>query len=210
MTHLSDSLLAIQPGPAPFRMARRSHYLRSMTSLATTVVALSATGCLVSDPPEYQDAERTAPMLQRSLAVPAPTEILPVSLGDSVTFTVPFRSEDGGVAPVALLMLDYTIRGQESLLGLLQQSASDFQDTSRSFSITATFSADSRNRVNPGCHQISMVATHLDNLDTDLLPVGLEDTDVITWWAEITDPNNPESSTLDSCPSNTDLDTEGT
>ncbi len=179
-----------------------------MTALATTVVALSATGCLVSEPPEYQDETRTAPMLQRTLAVPAPTEILPISLDDAVTFTVPFRSEDAGVTPIAVLWLDYTIRGREARLGVDPfQPASDFHDTSRNFSITLGFTDDNL----LGCHQISLVATHRDNLDTGTwLPVSLEDTDVITWWAEIIDPENPESSTLDSCPSNTDLDTGGT
>ena len=205
MTDLSDSSEAARSGPAPFRMARRSHYLRTMTSLATTVVALSATGCLVSDPPEYQEPERTAPMLQRSLAIPAPTEILPISLGDTVTFTVPFRSEDAGVTPIAVLVLDYTIRGREDALSSdPNQPPSDFNDTTRSFSITHTFDG-----VDLGCHQISLVATHFGNLDTNFLPVSLEDTDVVTWWAEITDPADPESSTLDSCPSNTDLDTGG-
>jgi hypothetical protein len=176
-----------------------------MTSLATTVVALSATGCLVADPPEYQEPERTAPMLQRSLALPAPTEIVPISVGDSVTFTVPFRSEDAGVQPIAVLWLDYTIRGSEEVLLPVDRSQpSDFYDTSRSFSITYTF-----DDVDVGCRQVSLVATHLDNLDNSFRPVSLEDTDVVTWWAEITDPNNPESSTLDSCPSNTDLDTGG-
>ncbi|MGC4091233.1 MAG: hypothetical protein QM756_25820 [Polyangiaceae bacterium] len=67
-------------------------------------------GCIVADPPQYQDAERTPPLLDTWGAIPSPLSIIVLdhSTTTKLEVSVPVRSEDQGDSLFAALHLDYT------------------------------------------------------------------------------------------------------
>jgi hypothetical protein len=176
-----------------------------MRSVVACMLVPTATGgCLLSEPPEYENPERIPPVLDVLNTYPSPSQIMPLEVEATETFTVPFRSEDNGVSPYAVLVLDYTVPERRTQSGWTIAPSSTFDDTSRTFEITWTVP----NR--PGCHLVTLLATHLDNRGSDNLPRDDDRTSVVNWWVDILTEGEPSSTQLEDCPSNSFLDvTEG-
>jgi hypothetical protein len=204
MTGLSDLNRDPLVGLAYSRLARQSHPPRSMwIALASVLLLGASSGCLLSDPPEYENQQRIPPVLDVVNADPSPAQILTLQGDDTESVSVPFRSEDDGVNPYAVLVLDYTVPERRTQPGWTIAPPSTFDDTTREFGIAWTVPR------RPGCHLITLLATHLDNRGDDNLPEDPERMSVVIWWAIIAVDGEPTSTTLEDCPSNTFPDATG-
>jgi hypothetical protein len=128
-------------------------------------------GCVVPDPEKFPEPKRGAPVLQTERASPTLDEIKRVVIPSQETFSVPFRSEDAGERPVALLYLDLNTPGERFLGSDAFQQPSTFDDPEiRTFSVTANFEGGCGNRdvddttKEACCHRATMLVTHESNL----------------------------------------------
>src|SRR4029434_5135890 len=71
------------------------------------ILLMSVQGCIVADPPVFEEPERTPPFLDLAAADPPIFEILQQGPADQVRINVPFRSEDAGDRLQAVLFLNY-------------------------------------------------------------------------------------------------------
>ena len=199
MTPLSDFAPRVGLLPCFSAMARQSHSCVSMwLAAAAAVTALCASGCLLSDPPEYDEREQTVPVLDALTAVPAPTQTHLRNKGDTVSITVDFHSEDRGERVFALLFLNFAVEGQSYEWGA-EYPPSTF-DEKRTISTSWTVPGPEELY---GCNQLSLVVTHESNVNWFTRPPGLhhdEGADLLTWWMDI----NDSGETLSECPSSSD------
>jgi hypothetical protein len=138
-------------------------------------------GCLVAEPPAPSNPERTPPMIDFRNTFPLVTQITPVT--GQYEFSVGFRSEDRGDPVFGLLFRDYSLEGEE-YLNLDFERPSTFADTTRKLSIF--WRVPSRSQLS-GCHQVTMVVTHSENL-TDTQPrepISPADVALASWWVHV-------------------------
>jgi hypothetical protein len=165
-----------------------------MWSIPAIAYLASLTGCLVSDPPEYEPPEQTVPVLDAMTAQPPPTQFHSWSSGDSVSFSVQFRSEDRGERVDAVLFANYGLDDQ-AFLGGQELSPGTF-DELRTISIDLWVPDGLY-----GCTQLSLVVTHESNFEPFTRRINRdEDVAIITWWADF----NDSGDSLRDCPRGTD------
>ena len=73
---------------------------------------LSSTGCIVADPPQYEEPKRTPPILDLNHAEPSPFWVIVIDRNDNLepdalNVTVPFRSDDQGEKVWFALHVDF-------------------------------------------------------------------------------------------------------
>lgn len=164
--------------------------------LSTGLVAMFLVGCLFPEPPDYR-RQRTPPFLWSP--IPSTTEVLAVESGDVLNLNVNVTSEDDGEDLVASLYLNYLIDGvapqaeRERLVpaGTLAQDATEYRQIAISWIVPE--------RSRPGtCEQLSLVVTHVGNLDRErqYRPISDADVGVVTWWLDI----NESDKTIGQCP----------
>jgi hypothetical protein len=151
-------------------------------------MSVATLGCLYPDPPEYHQAERTPPVL--SAPLPPVTSILAVNTGDLVHINVGLRSEDAGERLMGLLYLNYQVPGRDqSEVGSTFVSAGTFEELR-----TVAIDWVVPQRTSAGsCEQLTLLITHVSNLNNDKEPDDYEDVAVITWWVSINDSQLPIS-----------------
>jgi hypothetical protein len=128
-------------------------------------------GCVVPEPEKFREPKRGVPVLDAFKADPTLNEITRVVIPSQVPFSVPFRSEDAGERPVALLFLDLDTPGERFLGADPFQQPSTFDDpVVRTFSVTANFEGGcDRPEVDDPerdacCHRATMLVTHESNI----------------------------------------------
>ncbi len=163
------------------RAERRGLSQLAWLSLLTVAMGLLPLGCLFPGPPDYDESPQTPPFL--SLPDPPTTQILAVQSGDVVRTNVKLRSEDAGEWLFAALYLNYLIDDRSRRTGdSALVSPGTFSDTDRTISIDWTVP----DRPTPGtCEQLSLVVTHVSNLDRDNQPKTSDDVSIVTWWVSI-------------------------
>jgi hypothetical protein len=193
MTPLSDSTPESAARLPRRRVARPSHATRGVRhSVVAVLLALGASGCLVSDPPTYHTSTQTTPELDAVLAAPSPRNIIDLTSGDSETFNVPVRSEDAGDDLWAMLHLNYLNDPQSFQVGEVLP-ASSFEDVGRTVNLVWLVPARPA-----GCYRVTLIVTHASNI-VDPFTRELRSSDgtaMIDWWANL----NGSQATLDDCP----------
>ena len=188
------------PHPWPIcRLARQSHPSAAVTLLFTLAsTGLLTSGCLLADPPEHEDPERVPPILDAASATPSPIRIDVVEVGVPRTYIVPLRSEDDGAELLGILLLNYLVPGRQELLGVAPPSTLD--DATRGFSISGTINE-------PGCQQVTLLATYADNVDYSTYhPLIERYSSRLTWWWDVRLQGDTDSARLEDCPSQNDTD----
>lgn len=162
-------------------------------------MAFASSGCVVGGPPDYQNPQKTPPVLDLSSANPTLLTVITATTGASgtppttYTFTVNERSEDVGDDLIGLLYLDYGNKDNKVLQpGLWSSPASTFDNIR---TVTIPWSAANQPL---GCHTLTLEVTHASNVDlsTGVPVVTLpkdhsDDVAFATWWVDIgTDLNN--------------------
>lgn len=153
-------------------------------------IFMSASACLVTSSPTFEDPVQTKPFLDFEGAGPDPRQILVLSTDVSTTlFEAQLRSEDAGEPVLVRMLVDYgtcNVTGkpfQDSQQGL-PVDPSTFSDTSRKAQHNATI----ENELTPGCHRLTLIATHEFNEATGC-PADPDDFAQITWTVFVCDDN---------------------
>jgi hypothetical protein len=129
----------------------------ALARLSLGGVALSMLpGCLIDDPPPYQEPGQTPPRINSRKVLPLLNELLIVQPDEALPFTIPFSSEDAGEGLNAVLVLDNQFAfGTNTLV-----PPSTLEDTARP-PIQFTWPV----RVATlGCHRLTFRLGHLSNL----------------------------------------------
>lgn len=167
---------------------------------------LSLAGCLVADPPLYEEPPPTPPVFDLTRASPIPGQVVVINrtgsdATDSFTVTVPFRSDDNGEPIFAGLHLDYFSERADFAQAQRRFPASTFDDTSRQIVLTWDF--ENGPDPSPGCHTVTLLACHENNWDEGQfrphIVNALDDTATATWWLNV-DPPEDDPYTLRNCP----------
>ena len=166
-------------------------------------------GCLVADPPTYEEPPPTPPVFDLANANPFIGGVIVVDRRGTnptrvVNVSVPFRSSDNGDSVIAALHLDWSFEGEGFTEGLAEIAPSTFDDTERT--IDLTWRLDHRPPT-AGCHTLTLLAAHESNWETETFRPhiirGRNDTAMATWWVNV-DPPEGEPYTLRNCPSRRD------
>jgi hypothetical protein len=175
---------------------------------------LFATGCIVADPPQYEEPRRTAPLLDLSRAQPSPFWIIVVDRRDNLTsndvvdFKVPFRSDDQGESVFSSIHIDYKSKSSDSsALPNTTEAPSTFDDVSRAIE-RRLGAADLRG--SPGCHQLTLLAAHQSSWDNSAQQpfpdAPADDIAVATWWLHLDPEPGADPYTLPDCPNQTEVE----
>jgi len=168
-------------------------------------LAAACNACLVADPPQYDEPERTPPFLDLVAATPSPNRVIVRNRNVSslVNFDVPVRSEDNGDPLSFALHLDYSFETSSALL-YNESPAGAFEDEGRSIQFPWTIKGD----VEDGCHQLTLLVAHKSNWDlTQSRPHvinGQGDTAMATWWLNLNPLADAPDSLID-CPNSSEI-----
>lgn len=157
---------------AAFRRARAL----ARTSLFSVGMGSLLAGCLVAEPPNPSNPERTPPMIDFRNTFPLVTQITSVSVFQD--FSVGFRSEDRGDKIVGILYENYSL-DKERFVATTERPASTFDDTDRTITIRWDVPEDL-----DGCQQVTMLVTHRENVNFSTPPEVISPADVAlaAWW----------------------------
>jgi hypothetical protein len=186
------------------RLAR--HWLRlrprmlMLQLLAGVALAPTLSGCLLAEPPEFEPARKVAPRLNYNAADPPLTQILRVSSGQSVQFTLPFQSQDFASQEepefvLGVLVLDYRLSDSPNRIAGPTFLPPDSLGSTREMKVSWV--------VGPGlsgCHQVSLLVGHLSRFDGQSnLPKPGAEVSIAVWWANV-NPSLEQPDTLFDCP----------
>jgi hypothetical protein len=186
----------------PEHRPRRRLTLRSLCLLSGL-----STGCLVADPPQYEEPATTPVFLDVAAAVPIAGRVIVRIDGDlTIDFDVPFRSEDNGDRVAFGLLQDFGFPGRTDEVfcrGFVPPGT--FDETDRAIRFTAV-----PKMAKHGCNQLTLLVSHEKNFDLETgcrpdLIRGVGDTAMATWWLNVVAPGEDQS-TLVNCPSPSEIE----
>jgi hypothetical protein len=179
--------------------------------LGWALALLVFTGCIVADPPQYEEPKRTPPILGLSRAEPSPFWLVIIDResnvqgNDQLLVTVPVRSDDQGERIWYSLYVDYKAQRPILLAGNQFEPPSTMDDENRFLEAKLSIGA----QVPAGCHQLTLVAAHESSWESTTYQPSLdapkEDIAIATWWMNV-DPENSDPYTLPSCPNQSEVD----
>ena len=182
----------------------RVFFARVVGNVSTTA---TCSACLVADPPQYEEPERTPPFLDLVAATPALNQVIvrDLNVSSTIQFDIPLRSEDNGDPIFYALHGDYKFDDNAAHLSQGEVSPSTFDDTSRSVSFSWTFNGFDRD----GCHLLTLLVAHRSSWDyakSRPKPIeGIGDTAMATWWFnQNPEPDAPNS--LQDCPTASEIE----
>ncbi len=190
--------------PSTTATYRSSRFFRlACVSLLFGVMAVLSSGCVIAGPPDYQDPQKTPPVLDLTGASPSIWSVIVANSGaisgqpaTQLQISVPVRSEDGTDSLIGLLYVDYNTDKQVLQPGYWPGGSSTF-DIIRNVSLP--WSAANQPK---GCHTLTLLVTHASNVGPGAV-VSIpkdqpDDLALATWWVDIDDTNS--DTTLPSCP----------
>lgn len=160
-----------------------------MQHLATIFVALFVVGCL-SDPPTYRDSQRLPPFVVVDKTDPPPWVFTPLNEGETLVISLWFYSEDLGDDLRALTYVDL-LPGEQPVTAddPVEIPAGSYEEI-RSVRLEVPNLA-------AGCHAVTVVLTHVSNLD-DGTVVDKDRAARVVWWANVKGAQG--SGRIDDCP----------
>jgi hypothetical protein len=157
--------------------------------------ALSATGCLIAEAPDYGEPRRTTPVIDSQSVDPPPYFQVKILRSDVPRqFTMTVRSEDARERLRASLVIDYEMTGKPGIPGrqyVMDAVYVPARAADEPKKVTLEFLPDIR--IQNGCHSLTALVMHDSSATADGLPIDdVSDGDVasVTWWIEL-DPNMP-------------------
>jgi hypothetical protein len=171
-------------------------------ALRLLFATLSTAGCLVSDPPEYEEPGVTPPFLDLVQAVPMPGRIIVGNFGmnESIRFDVPVRSEDNGDNLWFALYRNFSITANSRPITVPNKvPPGTFDETDRAIRFEWTIDSS----VGKDCHQLTLLVSHESTWNFDLGrpdPLrGINDSAMATWWLNHV-PSGQDPNLLVNCP----------
>ena len=164
-------------------------------------------GCIVTDPPQYEEPTRTPPILDLLNARPVLGDVIVIDrtdnddANDRVELSIPVRSDDQGEFLKAALWVDVSFGSAFFTDRQTKVPPSTLDDEARSINLSWTVKDLPRK---PGCHPLTLLVSHESNWDEfNFMPDPIKaqnDTAVATWWMNL-DPQPGDEFTLRDCPS---------
>ncbi len=182
-TTLSYLAPASVPGFSPVtRLACKSLFIVGM--------ALTLSGCIVADPPEYESPGRTPPFLDLNASSPALDQVLLYNTGDPpIQFRIKVRSEDEGEDILGALYLDSTENSSLSRRTIPPSTISDLDRW-----LVVPFAKGANETIRPGCHVLTLLVMHLDTFDIETSrpkpAEGTSDIATASWWLNVDAPSS--------------------
>jgi hypothetical protein len=196
--------------------AGAADHLGCVSAGAAALLALSATGCLITDTPQFQAAQHTAPFLVASTALPDLRQVLMLDVTQQMSqiFQADVISQDdpagsGGDFTMvgANLYIDYGSFNQapgRPFRYIIQGNtlaAGGTLDETTGRSVSATWF--SSYVVSPGCHTATLVVSHVFDAATGC-PACADDYSALTWFVVACDTATcaelPVGATMGACP----------
>ena len=179
-----------------------------LARVSLLVSVMLSSGCLVADPPLYEEPPPTPPMFDLSEAEPPPGTVRVIRRTGSnpetgLDISVPFRSDDRGERVFAALHVDYNVRFVPDSFTAVQSAfaASTLDDQDRAITLRWPFGPDDPS---PGCHTLTLLVSHENTWnEREFRPdVVLAENDraMAVWWLNF-DPPEDDPYTLRDCPS---------
>jgi hypothetical protein len=183
--------------------SRHRFWFRLTRALGLLVLASGPAGCLVSDPPQYEEPGITPPFLDLVAATPLPGRIIAREFqnGDAVPFDVPFRSEDNGESLRFAMYRNFSFAAglspDQIIIHPRTLPPGTFDETDRAIRFDAEIKASA------GCHQLTLLVAHTSSWDETIVrphPLrSIGDTAMATWWLNYYLPGQDPSQLVD-CP----------
>ncbi len=149
-------------------------------ALSLTGTASLATGCLVDEPPAFEQPERTAPTMFLRDAVPTYGQTLVLLRNQQpVPFTIPVQSEDLGKELLATIWVNFGLEG-EARIDVERFGPGTFDEV-RDIQFYLETSL-----LPQGCVTLTIVLHHEDNVDIETLkPLEFDLATIATWYAVV-------------------------
>ncbi|MEO8905610.1 MAG: hypothetical protein ABI488_24005 [Polyangiaceae bacterium] len=168
-------------------------------SLLGGSIMLLTSSCIVADPPEYQEPQRTRPTLDVYRATPTTSRVLVVNTNDLVRISVPLRSEDAGESLTGVFLVDYNAGSSGLLQNVQKIAASTYADDQRAVTLDWTVPS-----LMDGCHLLSLIVAHGSSFkDNPSYALNADaangDVAIINWYVNLNAAAG-ETSTLMNCP----------
>lgn len=169
-------------------------------------------GCIVADPPQYEEPRRTPPILDLVSAQPLLRNVILIDrtdnddANDKVELKVPVRSDDQGDFLKAALWVDFSFDSAFFTDSHTTVPPSTLDDQTRSITLSWRVKELPRK---PGCHPLTVLVSHEINWDdANFMPDPIKaqnDMAVATWWMNL-DPKPGDEFTLRDCPSKVEFE----
>jgi hypothetical protein len=183
----------------PEHRPRRRLTLRSLCLLSGL-----STGCLVADPPQYEEPATTPVFLDVAAALPIVGRVIVDGAPVQIDFDIPFRSEDNGDRVAFSLLQDFGFPARTDEVfcrGFVPPGT--FDETDRAIRFTAL-----PKMAGHGCYQLTLLVSHEKNFNVNAcrpdLIRGIGDTAMVTWWLNVVAPGEDQS-TLVNCPTPSEI-----
>lgn len=164
------------------------------------MLPLCFSGCVLTDPPEFEQPTKITPVLNYNEAVPPLTRILDARTGESIAFKVPFQSQDFGSQEgpelvEGALLLDYNLVKPDNRVGGPTLLDPDVFAKKRDMEVRWSVGAGLN-----GCHQLSLLVGHRSSFDSQThLPKLGANVGIAVWWVNV-NPIAADPNTLFECP----------
>ncbi|MDQ2645982.1 MAG: hypothetical protein M3020_19360 [Myxococcota bacterium] len=184
----------------------RARHRLALPSLCLSALSALASGCLVADPPQYEEPATTPVFLDVAAAIPIVGRVIvETDLPVTIDFDIPIRSEDNGDEVAFGLLQDFGFpeRTKEVFCYRATVAPGTFDETDRAVRFRAQAS-----EATEGCYQLTLLVSHENNWDglrcrPDLIK-GVGDTSMITWWLNVVPPGRNPNDLLN-CPSPSEI-----
>lgn len=180
---------------------RGSQLSRAVSPLARLSLALASlsmlSGCIVEDPPPYQEPTQTRPQLDLRAARPPQNRFIVVGQGDPIEFRVPFTSEDVGTPLLAFLYLD---GGSVGSVEVPPGTLDEIREIVLTYGPGPPLEPGS---VALGCHRFTLRVSHKDNFSLQVTGQPLDPSRATEayWWVNVIDlAAGDDGRTLRNCP----------
>jgi hypothetical protein len=151
--------------------------------LLVTLGALSGTGCLIAEAPDYGAPRRTTPIIDRLSVFPEPAFMVELYDDEPKPFVMTIFSEDAGEDVVGSVVLNYGTNREERFLTV--RISPRAADQPKEMRITLRTPDDVA--IPKGCHSLTVFVMHFNSYDilTDLPRNGSDgDVATVTWWLD--------------------------
>ncbi len=157
-------------------------------------MSLALSACLAPGPPDFEQPSQLGPFFLLNEALPPISEIPEIEPQETITFSVPFVSEDAGESLVGARHRDLGDDGEFFLRITNPIPASTLDDPAERVFV---FAWTPRPEVR-GCHTITLFLTHRSNMDQELgKPINAAGVATATWRVIVGDPG--ERFLVDQC-----------
>lgn len=176
--------------------------LRTAQILPLLGAALGSAGCLVSDPPKYEEPGLTPPFLDLVGTDPLPGRIIQREQGTNpvISFKVPVRSEDNGENLWFSLYRNFSFSPNSlPVVANRRLPPGTFDETDRSISFDWTIDSS----VYLGCHQLTLLVSHESTWNLNLARpdplASIGDSAMAVWWLNYYE-SGQDPAVLNGCP----------